>query len=201
MERTIRTEIPKALVLMAVPTTDGFETARRRNLGFLGTVIDDRLRLDVRERLGAAYAPAASAQASRVYPGVGLVTIQAMSDPDKVERLVEACKDVLRDLAQNGVTEGEVRRLAEPVLARLRDARRQNGFWLGALAQAQTAPEDLEEIRTAIDFYRNLSAEELSKLAAQYLPPERASILVVAPERAAEEPANGALEAGAPKDE
>ena len=182
MERSVDTADKKATVMMIFPTTDGMDDARRRNLSFLGTVVDDRLRLVVREELGAAYSPGAGAESSQIFHGLGGVLIQAAGDPTKVEELVAACKSVAADLAENGVTQEEVTRLSEPILNQVRDAQRSNGFWLSLLEEAQGRPESLNSVRTLLTFYGNLSAEDISALAAEYLKPERASTLVVLPE-------------------
>jgi len=181
MERSIATEIPKSLVYMGFPTTDGMEAERRRHLTFLGVVLNDRLRLHVRERLGAAYSPGAQAVSNRVFPGIGVISITANADPDKVETLIDACDEVILDLALNGVTQSEVDRLKEPIIAQLRDARRTNEFWLTVLAEAQSRPDSLADIRTVDAFYADLSAEKLTELAQRYLAEGRASVLVVNP--------------------
>ena len=139
------------------------------------------MRLVVREKLGAAYSPGAAAEASRIYEGIGVVLMNAAGDPAGADALVEACLEVARDLAENGVTEEETLRLSEPLLAQLRDAQRTNDYWLSLLDAAQQDPEALADIRTLVDFYTNLDPAALSALAAEYLQPERASILTVMP--------------------
>ena len=178
---TIETQVPKSLVLIAFPVPDGLDTRTRRCLTLLGNVVNDRLRLEVREKLGAAYSPGAGTQLSSVYPGVGLLMIQAMADPDKVDTLVEACLGVARSLAEQGVTEEEVARLKEPLLKQRRDAKRQNGFWLGVLVEATRKPHNLDDFRSADAFYEGHTAADLTPFAREYLQPERASILVVNP--------------------
>lgn len=184
VERTIDTADEKATLIMIFPTTDGMDASTRRNLSFLGQVVNDRIRLEVRERLGAAYSPGAQAETSQVFPGLGGLMIQAAGDPEKIEELVSACRGVAQTLAEEGVNAEEVERLAQPILKQLRDAKRTNGFWLNSLADAQTNPKTLEDMRTIDTFYENLVLEDLSSLAAEYLRPERASILVVLPESA-----------------
>ena len=181
MEREVETEIDKSLVFLCFPTTDGKDTARRRELGFLGQIIDDRLRIQVREKLGAAYSPGAQATANTVFPGIGMITISANADPDKVEVLVDACYDVVEDLLVNGVTDEEVERLKEPLLAQIRDSVRTNSFWYSSLANAQEDPQALADIRSYESFYETLSVERLSEHAAKYLKRDRASLLVVNP--------------------
>jgi zinc protease len=186
LSREIDTRDEKATVLMLFPTTDGSDTPRRRNLFFLGQVVNDRLRLEVRERLGAAYSPFAASEASRIYEDVGALMIQANGEPHQVEELVAACKAVGAALAEGGVSKEEVVRLAEPLQTQLRDMQRDNGYWMNALDAAQSQPESLDEYRGLVAFYANLDPEALSGLAKRFLSPENASTLVVLPEGTSE---------------
>ncbi|MFK5956821.1 MAG: insulinase family protein [Planctomycetota bacterium] len=182
VERSIDTLDQKATLMMLFPTTDGMVAANRRNLSFLGSIVNDRLRLEVRERLGAAYSPGAGAESSQIYHGLGGLLIRANGDPSKVDELVQACRGVAQSLATDGVTQEEVDRLSGPLLNQLRDAQRTNGYWLSTLGNAQSRPESLDELRVLVKFYENLSVKDLSALAAEYLLPDRASVLVVLPE-------------------
>jgi len=186
LERSIDTADAKGNLLMFFPTSDGFDDARRRNIQFLGKVVDDRLRLEVRERLGAAYSPGAGAMASTVFEGLGAVKVQAAGNPADMQVLIDACLGVAQDLAENGITQDEVDRLAEPLLNQLRDAMRTNGFWLSNINDAQSNAEGLHSLRTVEEFYANISVEDLSALAAEYLQPAKASYLVVTPNSATE---------------
>jgi len=178
----IETEVPKSLVAILLPVADGIDPARRHRLNLLNTVVNDRLRVEVRERLGAAYSPRSSVSANTVHPGVGSLMMQAMADPAKVDALIEACLATGDALAKEGVTAGELDRLREPLLRQLRDARRRNGYWMNVLAEAQQRPESLDEARDLDAALRAIEATELSDLANEYLHRERASILVVNPD-------------------
>jgi len=180
-EHTIETQIPKSLVLIVCPLTDGIEVERSRAMNILNTIVNDRLRIEVREKLGAAYSPGSGLQVSRVYPGVGMLMIQAMSDPDKVDTLLEACLAVIESLATEGVTVEEIDRLREPILKGRRDAKRRNGYWMGVLSEAQGSTEHLAEVRSADAFYEGYTAEDIAPLAAAYLQRAKASVLVVNP--------------------
>jgi zinc protease len=177
----IDTEIPKSMVMIVFPITDGIDIQRRRRFNVLNTVVNDRLRIDVRERLGAAYSPGAGVDPSAVYPGVGILFMQAMSDPDKVDQLVEACLAVADSLAADGVTDEELDRLREPILKRRRDAKRQNNYWMTVMSEAQRRPGSLDEVRSGDAFYEQVRAAELTPLAQEYLGRERASTLIVNP--------------------
>jgi zinc protease len=139
----------------------------------------------VQERLGASYHPRSSTRLSRVYPGDGAIVIEAMADPDKVETLTEACLTTAHDLATQGVSEEEVDRLRQPLLNRLRDRQRENGYWLEALSGSQLQPRQLDDVRQETLQLRELKAETVTALAREYLKRERASVLVVTPPKAA----------------
>lgn len=177
----IETEVPKSLVLLAFPIPDGIDPQVRRVFRALDSVVNDRLRLEVRERLGAAYSPGAGMQQSQVHPGVGLLFMQAMADPEKVDVLVDACLQVAGSLASEGITDEEVERLREPILATLRDSKRTNAFWLGAMSRSQRMEGQLDEVRSADAFYESYTAADLTPYAAEFLKPELASILIVNP--------------------
>ncbi|MCP5021340.1 MAG: insulinase family protein [bacterium] len=187
----IETKSEKATLVMLFPTDDGRSgDDLRRQIFFLGKVVDDRLRLEVRERLGAAYSPFAVGQASRNFEGVGAIMIQASGNPAEIRTLVAACEAVGVDLAKNGVTQEEADRLAEPIQNTLRDMLRTNGYWLNAVDKCQKDPSALGSARNLVVFYAKIDAKALSKLAAKYLMPKNATRLVVMPKIAVEANAN-----------
>jgi len=184
-EHAIDTEVQKSLVLLAFPVPDGIEIGRLRRFAFLAEVVRDRLRLEVRERLGAAYSPTAVLQASRVFPGTGMLLVQGTAEPGDAAALKAAFLSVTDALVEKGVTEEEVTRLREPMLNSLRDAQRQNGYWVFGLTEAQRRPASLDELRTQLSSIEALDAATLSALAKEYLGQKRVASLIVNPKAAA----------------
>lgn len=187
MTRRIDTEDEKADLFLLFPTTDGIDDRARRHLSFLGVIVDDRMRLRVREELGAAYSPSAGADSSETWLGLGGIMIQASGDPAQADALLAACLGVAEELATEGITQEEVDRLVAPVLKQLRDAQRTNGYWLDVLAAAQSDPASLAAAQTVMKTYEQLELDYLNELAEQYLQPERGSSLMVLPESNTEE--------------
>jgi zinc protease len=181
METSVDTEVQKTLVHVVFPTTDGFDAPRRRRLSFLGEVLSDRLREEARERLGASYSPHASAVSSTVCPGEGSIVISAMAEPAEAATLVDACLEVAGALAGEGVAAEQVDRLRPALVARLRDAQRNNGFWAYALSEGHCREGALDEIRTLTADYEAMQPADIDPLAEQYLSRERASVLLVRP--------------------
>jgi len=189
---TVQTEVPQALLFIALPTTDGRDALVRRQLNLLGRIVSDRLRVEVREKLGVAYSPSAGSQASDVYPGVGFMLMNAAAEPARAQEVLDACLGVAGALASGGVTAEELERARAPTLATLRDQMRNNGFWLSVLDDNQTRAAALDEIRHVESDYKSMTPEMLSDMAQRWLAKERASWIMVqpagAPAPAADEP-------------
>ena len=175
------TDVPRSLLFLALPTADGRVALQRRQLSLLAMVVADRLRVEVREKLGAAYSPQAASQASDVFPGLGFTLVQAFAAPGTEPQLLEACLAVTDSLAKDGVTADELERQREPVLARVRDQLRDNAFWREVLDSCQSRPQVLDELRALESDYRGITTEQLGALAKRYFPRERASWIVVKP--------------------
>ncbi len=180
-EASIETELDKALLFLVLPLTDGRDAALRRQLNLLGRVVDDRLRVLVREKEGLAYSPGAAVNASDLYPGVGFLLMNVFADPARLGDARAACLSIADALATEGVSAEELDRLRTPLLAQVRDQMRRNAFWLGVLEDSQTRPGALDEIRQLESDYLAVTAETLSALASRFLDSAKASWLVVTP--------------------
>ncbi len=182
-EYRVDTRIPKGLTKLYWPATDAFDAPLSRRLNMLTTVFRDRLRLRLREQMGEAYSPSASAYLSDTYPGYGFLSASVTIEPGKAQIAAQSIKAVAADLATNGVTEDELLRAKQPILTALKESQRTNSYWLNTvLASAQEYPQKLEWSRTRVTDTEAITAAELSALAARYLPPERASQFIILPE-------------------
>lgn len=186
-EFTVETEIAKALVTVFWPTTDSRDIHRTRRMGVLAEVFQDRLRKVVREKLGAAYSPNASSSMSETYPGYGYFYTAVEVDPAETATVQDAILQIAEDLRTNGVDDDELQRALEPVLTSIRETRRHNSYWLGSvLAHAQEKPQFLEYARHRESDFMAITADDLSRLAAEYLAPDRAARFVIHPVESAD---------------
>jgi len=186
-EEAIETNVPRSLIFLTLPTTDGRSALLRRQLSLLSLVVSDRLRVEVREKLGMAYSPQAASQTDEVFPGLGFTLVQAFAAPGTEDKVLEACLGVTDSLAKDGVTSEELERQREPVLAKVRDQMRENNFWREVLDDCQTRPQALDDLRAIENDYRGVTTGQLSELAARYYPRERSSWIVVKPDAAPSE--------------
>jgi len=184
---TVPTEIPKGLVTLYWPTTDGRDVGLARRLGLLGEIFADRLRVKVREQMGDAYSPQAVSLPSDTFTHYGFLLAQVTVDPAQAPKVADAVLAVAADLAQHGVTADELERGRKPILTSLRESARTNPYWLGAVVgECQEYPQRLDWCRTRYRDFEGITKAEIDALAAQYLAPARAFRVNVLP--AAAEP-------------
>ena len=181
-EFPIATEIQKADVRLYWPTTDGRDIRRQRRLNLLANVLNDRLRVKVREELGDAYSPGAGSNASDLYPDYGYMIAGTTVEPAKAKKILDVISALAANLAEKGVTDEELDRAKQPLLTGLRESARTNGYWLGSvLSRAQEKPEVLDWSRSRYADNEAITAAELSALAKSYLGADHASRVVILP--------------------
>jgi zinc protease len=188
-EFTVPTEIPKGIVQLFWPGTDNRDVHRARRLNILMSVLEDRLRVKIREEMGESYSPDAGASLSDTYWGYGFLGASATVAPDKARVIADAIKAVAVDLHDHGVTNDELERAKQPALTAVKQSQRTNPYWLGAvLASAQEYPEHLDWSRTRYQDLAGITAPELTELAKEYLDPARTCEFISVP---ALSPSNG----------
>ncbi len=176
------TTIPKALVLVYWKTDDIWDIQKTRRLGMLSSIMDDRLRVKVREELGDAYSPFAHHIASDVFTDYGYFFAFTEVDPSQTEKVAAVVAEIAKDLAAGNITEDELERAKKPLITQLEEARRQNRYWLGSvMASSQEYPQRLEWAQTFIPDHEAITLDELKELAAQYLSDGKAAEILIMP--------------------
>jgi zinc protease len=103
------------------------------------------------------------------------------------ERLEAEIRRVLDDVARDGVTEdeltGAVRRVRRDHVSQLATVEER----ADALAYAATVLGDADALNRVFDAYARLTVDDLRRVAAEYLTPERAATLVVLPKPGSED--------------
>jgi len=178
---SIPTEIPKGVVVLFWPTTDGRDAKVARRLNLLAEVLADRLRVKVREEIGGAYSPGAGSNASDVYRNFGYISANLTVDPAKAQEISDITVALADDLFRNGVSEDELNRARLPLLTSIKESLRNNGYWLNILSRSQEKPEVLEWARTRLADVESITKAELDTLAKTYLGKDRVFRVTVLP--------------------
>ncbi len=183
VNKSVNSSIDKSLVVLAWPTTDFWDISRTRRLNMLAKIFDDRLRLVIREKLGAAYSPVVYSFSSRHFNDYGFLIAQMVVEPGKVDMIREAVLVIGTSLQKEGISEDELKRAKAPTLTSLRDMVRTNGYWMNSvLARSYAHPEQLQWSQTILPDYEVIKSEEINALAQQYLLPERVATAIIQPE-------------------
>jgi zinc protease len=179
---TAESAIPKTLLVVAYPTDDFWDIQRTRRLNVLADVLSERLRIRIREALGAVYSPFAYNRSYRSYPGYGVLQIHLNVDPDSVAVLEEEVRDIVRRMSEQGIDPDEFRRILDPTLTGIKDLRQTNTYWLNSvLTGASRHPEQLEWSRTMEQDYADITIDDITALARRYLVADKSAIIVAAP--------------------
>lgn len=163
----------QALVAAVWPTTDDWDFRREVGLDLLGDVLKLKLTETVREQLGSSYGVSVGSQMSDTFTGFGYLSASAVVAPDKVDEVAKAMLDAATQLRERPVEADLLARARAPTIEALDRSRRENGFWLGAIAKAQSKPGRLDRVRTQKAVVQSITAAELQALARTYLAPDR----------------------------
>lgn len=165
-----QTEIPKAIATIYWPTADMRDIQRARRLTLLGSILDDRLRIKVREELGDTYSPACYHVASDTFKDYGYMTTMIECKPELAASLTKLVIEIGGKLAAGPITDDEFDRAMKPMTAQLEQMRRDNRYWsMNVLRCSQEHPERLDWARTFISDFTGIKKEEVQALAREYL--------------------------------
>jgi len=187
-KKEIETTDKKTLLKVVYPMTDGRDAKLRRTMAFLDDVVDDRMRVEIREKLGAAYSPSVILDAGTAFPGMGSLVIVLTVDPAKADAVLNQVLGAVDTLAKNGVKPDDLDRMKKVATTKLDQAMNDPGWWLGRLDGSWARPEALAELKGVKEAYAAVTAEEVTALARQYLVRKNASTCVIAPKKAAPPP-------------
>ena len=141
-------------------------------MNLLGDVMDLMLTETIREKLGDSYGVSVSSPMSDVFPGFGYLLTSAVVAPDKTDEVLKAITETAAELRDKPVDADLLARARSPQLEGIDRSRRENGFWLSAIARAQSEPARLDRIRNQKAITQEVTPAELQKLAKEYLKPE-----------------------------
>jgi len=167
---TYESKIPQAIA-MAAWKTDGLRgnIPEARRLNVLSDIFGDRIREEIREKLGASYSPNAGASGSDALEGFGYLVGQTTGKPEDIPLLLKTMETIASELAEKGATKDELERALAPTLSTLEKSLRDNSYWLSTvLAQSQADPDRLDLARSRDEDYRAITLEEVNALAKKY---------------------------------
>ncbi|QJE94416.1 M16 family metallopeptidase [Luteolibacter luteus] len=186
---TYESKIPQGTA-MVIWKTDGLRgnTKLFRRLNLLGEILTDRLRKEIREKLGAAYSPNAGANGSEGLEGFGFLAAECVGKAEDTKRLADIAAELGATLAKDGTDDDELERARKPLQAQLEKSKRDNTYWLGTvMAQSQEDKERLDLIRGRDADYASITTKDLDEVAKKYLTEKSVLKVLIHPDPAAKE--------------
>ncbi|MEZ4568420.1 MAG: insulinase family protein [Desulfobacterales bacterium] len=168
---------------LAFSTNDFRNITENRRLSVLSEIFDDRMRVRIREEMGASYTAYAYNNPSRAYDGYGLLSAVVQADPEDTGTVTAELYRIADDMAEHGITEDELSRAVNPILASIKERVKTNDYWLeSVLKRASRYPAQLDWCRSFYNDYAAITASEINALARKYLVTDNAATVVVVPD-------------------
>ncbi|TWI71692.1 zinc protease [Desulfobotulus alkaliphilus] len=184
--RTVRVHAhpPASLVQWGFPTGGSASSLEHRGLNLLAEVLRERLREEIRENMGIAYAPFAWHWHYTGWSDWGGIMAGVSVAPEAAEEVSGRILSLAAGLGEGGLTPELLERVRGPLINNLETRQQNNMYWImGVMDGSGEKPELREWARTLISDYMAWTAEDLSALAARVLNPEKASLLRVETEK------------------
>lgn len=159
----------QAMVAAFWPTDDDSDYRLEVGLALLARVLDLMLTESVREQLGASYGVSVSSTMSDVYTDFGSVGVSAIVAPDQASVVEDAIREAAKQLRDVPITADLLARARNPALEAIAKSRRENGYWMGYVDEAQSKADRLERVREQRALHEAITPAELQQLAQEYL--------------------------------
>jgi zinc protease len=140
-----------------------------RRFNIVASILNDRLREEIREKLGASYGPKAGVGGSTALENFGYVSAMTICKPEDLTILTKTITEIGQKFANSGATQDELDRALKPTMAEIEKSVRDNNYWLSTvIASCQEKPESLDLARTRSADYASISLNEVNELAKKY---------------------------------
>ena len=183
-EFTYESKISQAIATV-IWKTDGFRGHERdfRRLNIMASILRDRLRDEIREKLGASYSPGASASGSRALDDMGYVEASSIGKPEDLDTLLNTIRELADEFARKGATADELERALNPTLGILQKSLRDNSYWLNTvMSGSQAEPKQIAMALDRESDYASISLAEINNFAKRFLKGENALMVRIEPE-------------------
>jgi zinc protease len=154
------------------PVPDLTDIRQERRCVLLAELLEERMRVRLREELGASYACSAHFRNHEGFPQLSYFALFAEVDPTHAQAATQAMRDELEQLRKKRFTDDEFERVKAPFLRSREEDLRSNGYWgHTVLRDAQLRPERIAAARDRATDTASITRTELEVLARRYLKP------------------------------
>lgn len=171
-----------AIVLWQFDDVTDRDIKKMRRAGILADILDDRLRIELREKRGIAYSPYVGASLSDTFRNGAKLMAYSPGKPQDTEKVGKIIVELADTLAKEGATADELERVLKPKMGMLAKSSRQNGYWLGTVMDRSTTfPAQLDAARSRDKDYTSLKLEDINQLAKTVFVKENSARISISP--------------------
>ncbi len=171
-----------AAALLAFPIGDLLsDLPRAYTTKVAGRILLDRLTTEFRRKEGATYTPQGETLLSEVLANYGYSYVFAETTPNKVQHFYDVTEKILDDMRTMDVTQDELARAKDGLVASLDQRRQRNDYWLSQLSAIQANVRYTDFLRSVRSGYENVTAQNVRAVAEAYFRPEKFWKLEVIP--------------------
>ncbi|MBO6528845.1 MAG: insulinase family protein [Erythrobacter sp.] len=164
----------QALAMTFWPTTDDDDAQEEATMQLLATVMRLEMLDRIREELGASYSPGANSGMSHIYRDFGTFSTSAVVAPGEADEVFAVVDAIATEFRAGPIDADLLERARTPLLEKIALSRRENGWWLGAIDEAQLRADRLDRVRSYEDRIRAVTPAMLQDAARRYLDPAEA---------------------------
>ncbi len=181
LERSIESDVEKALVVMAWPVNGNWQIDTARQLNVLTSLFEEKVRSVLREKLGAVYSPSVYSFYPRSVHHYGYIALYMVIDADRQEEMISAVGDITSRLKDDDVAPELAERILHPLIRRTEEQVRTNDYWLHTvLSSASRYPDQLRFASSLKNAYSNMDMRDIQKLASDIFKGKNALVKIVA---------------------
>ena len=163
-----------------------FNSKDRFLLKQLGQILNRRYIEILREEMSGVYTVRTRASLSKDPYGHASMQISMPTSPESVDSLVLAAIKEIKDIQKNGVTEKDMQRAKEIYKRDKEKNLKENKYWIGSIKNCLIYDESFDKI-ASYDILDEFTAEEIQRVAKEYINSDEYLKVVLYPEEAKSE--------------
>ncbi|MFO0787135.1 MAG: insulinase family protein [Phycisphaerales bacterium] len=181
VEKVLDTPTPQAFVYSGFYGADQANRADARAMAMAARILSTRMIKEVREDAQLVYSISASSRPGTTYPGFGVFSAGAPTEPSKVQPLVDKLASMYATFAKDGPTPEELDVAKKQMANTFADQLKDPAYWTQRLDQMTFRGLTLEEIVDDPAAYQAMTTGDVQKAFAKYYAPEKAIVVTVRP--------------------
>lgn len=181
IEKTVETPTKQAFVYSGFYGADESNRNDVRALSMAARILSTRMVKEVREDAQLVYSIGASSRAGSTYPGFGVFSAGAPTDPGKVKPLIAKLASMYETFAKEGPTDEELTVAKKQMANTFEEQVRQPGYWARHMQQLTYSGTKLEDVLADPEAYQALTTAKIRETFAKYYSKDRAIIVSVSP--------------------